>query len=91
LLREAKAAGATRVMNGDIMLVVQTATAFELWTGEKAPMDVIKQQLKASRNKPELPVDPSDDPAAGTGSTDEAGDVEEAEEVEQAAEAGQTA
>jgi shikimate dehydrogenase len=56
LLREAKAAGATRVMNGDAMLIVQTATAFELWTGEKAPVDVIKQQLKSSRNEPELPV-----------------------------------
>jgi shikimate dehydrogenase len=85
LLREAKAAGATRVMNGDIMLVVQTAAAFELWTGEKAPMEVIKQQLKASRNKPEVPVDPSDEPAAEAGSVKEAGDVE------QAAETGQTA
>ena len=56
LLREAEAAGATRVMNGDFMLIEQTAAAFELWTGEKAPLSVIKKQLKASRNKPEEPV-----------------------------------
>ena len=56
LLREAAAAGATRVMNGDVMLIGQTAAAFELWTGEKAPLDTIKKQLKASRNKPDVPV-----------------------------------
>jgi shikimate dehydrogenase len=56
LLREAKAAGATKAMNGDVMLIAQTAAAFELWTGEKAPLDVIKKQLKASRNKPDVPV-----------------------------------
>lgn len=56
LLKEAAAAGATRVMNGDIMLIDQTAAAFELWTGQKAPLDAIKKQLKASRNKPDVPV-----------------------------------
>ena len=33
LMRDARAAGATDVMNGDLMLVHQTAAAFNLWTG----------------------------------------------------------
>ncbi len=70
LLREAKAAGATRVMNGDVMLVEQTVTAFELWTGQTAPLDVIRKQLRASRNQPEVPV-----PAADEQSADEANDT----------------
>jgi shikimate dehydrogenase len=56
LMKDALAAGATRVMNGDVMLVTQSAAAFELWTGEKAPVDVIREQLETSRNEPELPV-----------------------------------
>jgi shikimate dehydrogenase len=56
LLKDALAAGATRVMNGDLMLIDQSAAAFELWTGVKAPIDVIKQQLETSRNEPEVPV-----------------------------------
>jgi shikimate dehydrogenase len=67
LLREAKAAGATRTMNGDAMLIEQTIAAFELWTGEKAPVDVIRQTLKASRYKPEEPVPAADEQAADTG------------------------
>jgi shikimate dehydrogenase len=62
LLKEAAAAGATRVMNGDVMFLDQTAAAFGLWTGEKAPLDVFKKQLKASRNKPDIPVASSDEP-----------------------------
>jgi shikimate dehydrogenase len=57
LMKDAVAAGATRVMNGDVMLVGQSARAFELWTGEKAPVDVIRAQLEASRDEPEIPVD----------------------------------
>ena len=56
LLREAEAAGATRVMNGDFMLVEQSVAAFELWTGEKAPRSVIEKTFKKARNKPEEPV-----------------------------------
>ena len=37
LLREAAAAGATATMNGDLMLLHQSAAAFELWTGQQAP------------------------------------------------------
>ena len=86
LLREAKAAGATKVMNGDVMLIDQTAAAFTLWTGEQAPLDVIKKQLKASRNKPDVPVPPAEErangepaaeePATEAGATHEAGAAE---------------
>jgi shikimate dehydrogenase len=61
LLKEAAAAGATRVMNGDVMLIDQTAVAFELWTGQKAPLDTIRKQLKASRNQPDVPVAPAEE------------------------------
>ena len=64
LLREAKEAGATKVMNGDVMLIEQTAAAFTLWTGEKAPLDVIKKTLKSARNKPDVPVRTAEEQAA---------------------------
>jgi shikimate dehydrogenase len=60
LLREARAAGATRVMNGDLMLLEQTAAAFTLWTGEKAPVAVLREQLQASRERAGGPVSQSD-------------------------------
>jgi len=41
LLREAKAAGA-RVIGGVDMLVWQGALAFEKWTGQKAPLDLMR-------------------------------------------------
>jgi shikimate dehydrogenase len=56
LLREAEAAGATRAMNGDFMLIEQTVAAFELWTGEKAQRSVIEKTLRKVRNKPDEPV-----------------------------------
>jgi shikimate dehydrogenase len=68
LLREAKAAGASKVMNGDFMFIRQSAAAFELWTGESAPLDVMRKQLQASRNKPELPVESNEEQAAVGGS-----------------------
>lgn len=67
LLKDAAAAGATRVANGDTMLVGQSAAAFELWTGEKAPLDVIKQQLQTSRDEPEVPVLPAGEQATEAG------------------------
>jgi len=42
LLREAKAAGA-RTIDGLDMLVWQGALAFEKWTGQKAPFEIMKQ------------------------------------------------
>ncbi len=41
LLRDAAAAGATAVQNGDVMLIHQSAAAFELWTGQSAPIDLL--------------------------------------------------
>jgi len=60
LLKDAKAAGAAETQNGDVMLLNQSAAAFQLWTGQKAPMDTLKKQLDASRDAPELPVEPTD-------------------------------
>ena len=65
LLREAEAAGAAKAMNGDFMLIEQTAAAFELWTGEKAPRSVIEKTLKKVRNKPEEPVPSAEEVANG--------------------------
>jgi shikimate dehydrogenase len=50
LLREAAAAGAAAVQNGDVMLINQSAAAFELWTGQPAPIDVLTQTLEAARD-----------------------------------------
>ena len=63
LLREAKEAGATKVMNGDVMLIEQTAAAFTLWTGEKPPLDIIRKTLKSARNKPDVPVPSTEEQA----------------------------
>ncbi len=49
LLREAKAAGASGVMNGELMLLQQGAAAFQLWTGQPAPLDVMRQKLDEAR------------------------------------------
>lgn len=68
LLRDAAAAGATRVANGDVMLIGQCAAAFELWTGEKAPVDVIRKQLLDSRDEPEVPVLPAAEQPSEAGS-----------------------
>ena len=59
LLKDATAAGATRAINGDVMLVNQSAAAFRLWTGQAAPVDVIRTQLETSRNEPDVPVEPA--------------------------------
>jgi len=51
LLRDAKAAGA-KVINGVEMLLYQGAASFEIWTGCKAPVDVMRKaalkQISAS-------------------------------------------
>jgi shikimate dehydrogenase len=60
LIRDAREAGAKTVMNGDIMLIGQSAAAFELWTGEKAPLETMRKQLVASRNEPDVPVSTED-------------------------------
>ena len=50
LLREAAAAGASATMNGDVMLLHQTAAAFELWTGQTAPTDMLRERLEGARD-----------------------------------------
>jgi shikimate dehydrogenase len=52
LLSDARAAGAAAVMNGDPMLLHQSAAAFELWTGQQAPMDVLRERLDSARDEP---------------------------------------
>ena len=48
LLAQAEAAGA-RVVEGLGMFVHQGARAFEIWTGEKAPVDVMRRALKGAQ------------------------------------------
>jgi len=50
LVREARAAGAAAAANGDVMLINQTAAAFNLWTGQPAPMDLLAERLDAARD-----------------------------------------
>jgi len=61
LLRDAKAAGAQAVMNGELMLLHQGAAAFELWTGQPAPLDLMRAQLEAAAEAgtPMAAVDPA--------------------------------
>ena len=48
-LRDAAAAGAAAVQNGEYMLLRQGAFAFELWTGQPAPLDLMRERLEAAR------------------------------------------
>jgi shikimate dehydrogenase len=47
LMREAEAAGC-QVMNGELMLIHQGAASFQLWTGEPAPLDLMREALEAA-------------------------------------------
>ncbi len=49
LVREAKASNADAVLNGDLMLLNQSAAAFRLWTGQPAPMDLFRTRLDGAR------------------------------------------
>jgi len=51
LLREARRAGASAVLNGDLMLLNQGAAAFELWTGQQPPMDLLRERLDEARKE----------------------------------------
>ena len=51
LLREAEAAGA-KTIGGLDMLVWQGALAFEMWTGQKAPVDLMKREAAKLLEKP---------------------------------------
>ena len=61
LLRDAKAAGAQATMNGELMLLHQGAAAFELWTGQPAPLDLMRAHLEAAAEAgtPMAAVDPA--------------------------------
>ena len=56
LLRDARAAGATEAMNGDTMLLHQTAAAFSLWTGRDIGLDFLEQELDKVRAAGQMPV-----------------------------------
>jgi shikimate dehydrogenase len=58
LLKDAKSAGAQLTMNGELMLLHQGAAAFELWTGQPAPLDVMRERMETAAAGP--------DGAAGT-------------------------
>jgi len=62
LLRDAKSAGATEAINGDTMLLHQTAAAFNLWTGRDVPLELLQQRLDMVRD-----TQPTE---AGTATTD---------------------
>ena len=49
LLRDAKAAGAAGLMNGEMMLLQQGVDAFQLWTGQPAPVELMRQKLAEAR------------------------------------------
>ena len=51
LLRDARAAGATEAMNGDTMLLHQTAAAFNLWTGRDVSLEFLRQRLDDVRER----------------------------------------
>jgi shikimate dehydrogenase len=52
LLREAKAAGAAAVQNGETMLLHQGAAAFQLWTGQPAPLELMRDRLDQAERAP---------------------------------------
>jgi shikimate dehydrogenase len=51
LVRDAKAAGASEALNGDTMLLHQTAAAFNLWTGRDVSLDLLQRQLDVVRER----------------------------------------
>ena len=79
LLREANAAGAAGTMNGELMLLHQGAAALQLWTGQAAPLDLMRQKLEEGRS--------GDGAAAGSGEVP-GGDEENASREAAAVSAG---
>ncbi|MBA2557052.1 MAG: shikimate dehydrogenase [Chloroflexi bacterium] len=69
LLREARAAGAAGVMNGDLMLLHQGAADFELWTGRPAPLDLMRERLEEARSAGEQAGEAAGAIGSATGST----------------------
>jgi shikimate dehydrogenase len=72
LLRDARSAGATSVMNGDLMLLHQAAAAFGLWTGRTIAPEALRPHLDAAR-------DAAESSAATAPTTSDTGGAESAE------------
>jgi hypothetical protein len=72
LLREAAAAG-SETMNGELMLLHQSAAAFTLWTGQPAPLQLMQERLDEAR--------PRKAPAKATDGAGEARGADEPDEA----------
>jgi len=56
LVRDARAAGAAGALNGDLMLLHQTAAACQLWTGRQVKLDTLQTKLEQVRAGERQPV-----------------------------------
>jgi shikimate dehydrogenase len=65
LLREAEAAGC-QVLNGETMLLHQGAAAFTLWTGQPAPVELMREKLAEGLGAAGASVGGAADEGAGT-------------------------
>ncbi|MHB8460142.1 MAG: shikimate dehydrogenase [Candidatus Limnocylindrales bacterium] len=63
-LREAAAAGAEATANGLVMLLHQGTAQFELWTGQPAPLEVMRERLEAALAAREASADDAASEAA---------------------------
>jgi shikimate dehydrogenase len=78
LLREAKAAEAQATMNGELMLLHQGAAAFELWTGQPAPLDVMRERMEAAASGADPASRGGDGGGEGSSSAETSAGVEQA-------------
>jgi len=63
LLRDAQAAGAAELANGDLMLLHQTAAAFGLWTGREVEVETLRGKLEEARSAGKV-IEPAAAPEA---------------------------
>jgi shikimate dehydrogenase len=72
-LREAVAAGAEATANGLVMLLHQGTVQFELWTGQPAPVELMRERLDAAlAAREESADDAASDAAASAAAADKA-------------------